>query len=201
MKALLTDFRDEFRDRVIDLLWRQWTTIGVSGHGEQWYGSLIDPEALLLLTCTVGRYDARLFDGMIEWMGCNGRYINVQRLKRIMATENFAGVQVLRAVAASTRDSVSAAKWATMAVSSQAGTQESLFFLKNGNPMPTVKEHDPLFKAHGLQRDVYKARGVAQAFRPEPASNLLLRLRALSERKARLIRVPEPRRMSGRSVT
>ncbi len=179
MKALLAGFRDDFRDSVIDLLWRQWTTIGVTGHGEQWYGSLIDPEALLLLTCTAGRYDARLFDGMIEWMGYNGQYINVQRLKRMMETENFSGAQVLRAVADSTRDSVSAAKWATMAASSQAGTQEPLFFLKNGKPMPIVNDHDPLFKTHGLRRDVYKARGVSQVFRPEPAANLLLRLRAL----------------------
>jgi hypothetical protein len=179
MEALLRNFRDVFCESVIDLLWRQWTTIGVAGHGEQWHGSLIDPEALLLLTCTAGRYDARLFDGMMEWMGCNGQYINVQRLKRIMATEEFAGGQVLRAVADSTSDSVSAAKWATMAAPNQIGTQESLFFLKNGKPMPTVNEHDPLFSAHGLKRDLYKARGVSQAFRPEPVSNLLLRLRAL----------------------
>lgn len=179
MKALLKDFRDAFRDSVIDLLWRQWTAIGVSGHGDKWLGSLVDPEALLSLTCSVGRFDARLFDGMIEWMGCNGQYINVQRLKRIMATEEFAGGQVLHAVADATSDSVSAAKWATMAVPRQMAAKESLFFLKNGNPMPTVKEHDPLFSAHGLLRDVYKSRGISQAFRPEPTSNLILRLRAL----------------------
>ncbi len=179
MKALLNDFRDTFRDSVIDLLWRQWTTIGVSGHGDQWRGSLVDPEALLLLTCSAGRYDARLFDGMMEWMACNGQYINVQRLKRIMATEEFTGGRVLAAVAASTRDSVSAAKWATMAAPTQMGEKEPLFFLKNGNPMPTVKECDPLFSSHGLLRDVYKARGVSLAFRPELASNLILRLRAL----------------------
>ena len=114
MKTLLTEFKKEFQDRVLDILWRQWSAFGVAGHGEVWRGSLIDPEALLLITCTVGRYDARMFDAMVEWMGINGRYINVQRLKRMMSSEQFAGEQVVRAVAAMTRDSVSAAKWSSM---------------------------------------------------------------------------------------
>ena len=180
MKTLLTDFRSEFRDRVIDLLWRQWTTFGVSGHGAQWHGSPIDPEALLLLTCSIGRYDARLFDGMVEWMGPNGRLINVQRLKRILATEQYAGEQVLRAVAATVSDSVSAAKWATTAVSADDTCQPGpLFFLKDGMPMPIVRQPDPIFEEHGLQRDPYEARGVAQAFQAELVPNLILRLRAL----------------------
>ena len=178
MKTLLTDFRSEYRDRVLDLLWRQWTTLGVAGHGGQWRGSPIDPEALLLLTCTVGRYDARLFDAMIEWMAHNGQYINVQRLKRIIASEACSGEQVLRAVAATARTSVSAAKWATTAASRDVGKPTPLFFLKDGRPMPTVKKYDPLFEEYGLLRDPYEARGVAKVFRPEPASNLILRLRA-----------------------
>lgn len=180
MKTLLTDFRSEFRDRVLDLLWRQWTTFGVSGHGAQWDGSPIDPEALLLLTCTIGRYDARLFDGMVEWMGPNGHLINVQRLKRIIATEQYAGEQVLRAVAATVSDSVSAAKWAATAISDDNTCPPGpLFFLKDGTPMPIVRQPDSIFEEHGFQRDPYEARGVAQVFRPDLVSNLILRLRAL----------------------
>lgn len=179
MKMLLKDFRDDFRDRVLDLLWRQWTTVGVAGYGNQWGGgALIDPEALLLLTCTAGRYDVRLFDGMIEWMGHNGQYINVQRLKRIIASEEYAGEQVVRAVAATTSNSVSSAKWATTATALDAGKPTPLFFLKNGNAIPTVRSPDPGFKEHGLLRDPYEARGIAQVFRPEPPANLTLRLRA-----------------------
>jgi len=179
MKTLLTDFRSEFRDRILDLLWRQWSTFGVAGHGAQWHGSPIDPEALLLLTCSIGRYDARLFDGMVEWMGVNGQLINVQRLKRIIATEQYAGEQVLRAVAATVSDSVSASKWATTVISKDDACQPvPLFFLKDGTPMPIVRQPDKLFEGYGLQRDPYEARGVAQVFRAELVSNLILRLRA-----------------------
>jgi len=181
MKTLLTEFKKEFQDRVFDILWRQWSAFGVAGHGDVWRGSLIDPEALLLITCSVGRYDARMFDAMVEWMGINGRYINVQRLKRMMASEQFAGEQVVRAVAAMTRDSVSAAKWSSMAKPGAVTPGEAeapLFFLRNGKPMPVVQESDPIFRDHGLLRARYEARNVAQLFRPEPVCNLMLRLRA-----------------------
>ena len=178
MKTSLRDYRSSFRDRVLELLWRQWTSVGVSGHGDTWHGVPIDPEALILLTCTAGRSDARLFDAMLEWFGVNGQYVNVQRLKRIIATEKFAGEQVVRAVAATTRDSVSATKWTTTAVADHEGEPLPLFYLKDGRPLPTVGEHDSVFKKHGLLRDRYEARGVVQAFRPEPAANLAMRLRA-----------------------
>lgn len=180
MKVLLTDFRSEFLDGVLDLLWRQWCTAGISGHGSRWESSPIDPEALLLLTCTFGRYDARIFDGMMEWMAINGQLINVQRLKRIIATEQYAGVSVLAAVADTVSDGVSAAKWATTSEPENTlGKPQPLFFLKDGTPMPIVGKLDPIFKTHGFERDVHAPRGVAQAFQPQHPSNLALRLRAL----------------------
>ena len=180
MKTSLTKYRADFRDQVLDLLWRQWTSLGVAGHGERWRGSPIDPEALLLLTCTAGRNDARLFDAMVEWVGVNGQYLNVQRLKRIISTEEFAGEQVVRAVAATASDSVSAAKWARTRTIDRRGGSAPLFYLKDGRPIPTVQERDPVFEEHGFLRDKYEARGVVQAFRPEPTANLVLRLRATS---------------------
>jgi hypothetical protein len=118
---------------------------------------------------------------MVEWMGINGRYINVQRLKRMMSSEQFAGEQVVRAVAAMTRDSVSAAKWSSMAkpgAVKRGETGSPLFFLSNGKPMPVLQQADPVFSDHGLLRDRYEKRNVAQLFRPEPVCNLILRLRA-----------------------
>ncbi len=178
MKTSLITYRADFRDRVLDLLWRQWTTLGVAGYGEQWHGSPIDPEALLLLTCTAGRYDARLFDAMVEWVGLNGQYINVQRLKRIISTEEFAGERVVRAIAATASDSVSSAKWATTSAARGGESPTPLFFLKDGRRLPIAKAHDPVFEEHGLLRDKYEPRGVVQKFRPEPVANLILRLRA-----------------------
>ena len=91
MQNQLANFRHELLDRLLDIVWRQWTTAGVSGHGKSWTGSVIDPEALLLFSTTIGRYEARLFDAIQEWLRVNGQFINVQRLKRILKEEQFAG--------------------------------------------------------------------------------------------------------------
>jgi hypothetical protein len=180
MKSLLTDFRTEFLDRLLDVLWRQWTAVGVLGHGRTWKGPPIDPDALLLFSCTVARYDARLFDAMLDWLTINGRYISVQRIKRMLKEEIFAGEMVLRAVAAATSTTDHQMKW--KGLTSQSGPvrarEESLFLLKNGTPLPVVREPEHGFLAYGLLRDRLEARGVAAPFRPELRENVLLRLRA-----------------------
>jgi hypothetical protein len=183
MQNQLIDFRREFLSRILDLTWRQWTTAGIAGQGQSWTGSVIDPEALLLFSCSVGRYDARLFDAIQEWLGVNGNFVNVQRLKRILKEERFAGETVLAAITAATTDSVNQAKWSQIvkelrSPKSETDTQH-LFYLESGEPLPVVREHDPKFAEYGFIRDRFEARGVAEPFRPEQPGNLLLRLRAL----------------------
>lgn len=180
MTALLTDFRSELRDRLLDLAWRQWTCAGLSGRVAPWSNAIIDPEALLLFTCTIGRHDQRLFDGVLEWLGANGDFMNVQRLKRIADEEQFSGETILRALAATTRTSKSQAKWSRLAEPPPPSETESepLFYSRSGEALPVVREHDPDFAEYGLSRDRFEERGVAEAFRPERAANLILRLRA-----------------------
>jgi len=180
MDASLIGFRPYYRNRVLDLLWSQWTAAGVSGHGKEWRGVPLDPEALLLVSCTIARHDARLFDGMLEWIDLNGRYVSIQRLKKIVASEEFSGEDVLRAVASLAKDPASAAKWSgTVDAGGRPAAQAPLFYLKDGHPMPSVKDRDPVFAEHGLLRDRFEPRGVAATFRPDLAANLILRLRAL----------------------
>ena len=181
MQKQLTDFRKELLDRLLDIVWRQWTTVGVSGHGDPWNGSVVDPEALLLFSCTIGRYDTRLFDAAQEWLRVNGQFINIQRLKRILREERFAGERVLMAMTAAAATSVNRAKWSQIAGNPpEAGTEpEPLFYLESGDPLPVVRDRDPLFTEYGFIRDRFEERGVAERFRPELPGNLLLRLRAL----------------------
>jgi hypothetical protein len=181
MNTLLSDYRVELRDRLLDLVWRQWTSAGISGHADAWSGSVIDPEALLLFSSTIARHDQRLFDGVLEWLDVNGDLINVQRLKRIADEERFSGSVVLSALAAATRTSKSQAKWSALA-DTRPGSHvelEPLFYRSSGAALPVVREPDPIFAEHGLIRDAFSKRGIAECFRPEKAANLILRLRAL----------------------
>ena len=187
MRMLLNDFRAEYRERVLAILWRQWTALGVTGTGEPWTTSVVDPDALLLITCTVGRWDARLFDAALEWLQMNGRFVNVQRLRRMLQREEFSGEPVLRAVAASSSTSSDELKWMKLAGKSavRPTNLEPLFFLEDETPLPVVRDEDGLFASHGFARDRFEPRGIAEEFRPERGSTLLLRLRALLGLNAR----------------
>ena len=89
MNPSLKKFKGEYLTLLLDFLWRQWSALGVAGQvraNDDW---VVDLEALLLLTCTVGRHDPRLFDEMLDWLQTNGWLINVMRLKRILRVEKF----------------------------------------------------------------------------------------------------------------
>ena len=50
MNPSLKEFKNDFRELLLDLVWRQWSALGVAGDthaADKW---VIDPEALLLLS-------------------------------------------------------------------------------------------------------------------------------------------------------
>jgi hypothetical protein len=182
MEPSLNAFRSEFHDSIQDLLWRQWTALGVSGHGSSWTRTPLDPEALILTTCTLARRDPRLFDAMLDWLRMNGRYVSVHRLQRLLAGGSFAGGAVFAAVAGTMSEADGTLKWqrsSRRAPDQSAPSAEPLFFMPDGSPLPVVREPDPRFLTLGFLRDRYEPRDAARRFQPEIPANLLLRLRAL----------------------
>ena len=181
MKNSLPNFRQEFLQTVIDGLWAQWSALGVPGHSAGDCCSVIDPEALLLLTCSLGRYDARMFDEMLDWLVLHERLIDVQRLKNLLRDERYAGGRVLSAVTEHLSGGKPALKWRRLTERHAGATEmsEPLFYLPDGRPIPVVREADPDFARYGLQREKIALRRHAQTFNPDHAANLRLRLRAL----------------------
>jgi hypothetical protein len=180
MKTLLQEFRGEYRSRLLDLLWRQWSALGVAGQTGSARQQVADLEALLLLTCTVGRHDARLFDEVLDWLQANGWLINVTRLKRILRTEDFRGRLVLGAVAETLAKGSETPKWKQLAESPEdAPEREKLFFGEDGRPIPVIGEPEPTFARRGLERGPLRSRGYSREFRPTEPATLALQLRAL----------------------
>jgi len=99
MKTPLQEFRDQYLETLLRFLWREWIALGVAGQERAALRHVVDPEALLLFTCSLGRYDQRLFDEVLDWLTKNGRFLNVQRMKNILSREDFAGGEILSAVA------------------------------------------------------------------------------------------------------
>lgn len=59
--------------RLLDLLWHQWSILGMAGQSDAAEKRVIDPEALLLVSTRFGRYDSRLLDAVIDWLTTNGQ--------------------------------------------------------------------------------------------------------------------------------
>lgn len=183
MATSATGFRDDVRDRLLALLWRQWSAIGVAGYSEVPETRVVDPEALLLLTLTVGRHDARLYDAVLEWLDLNGDYLNAQRLQNLVPSFGPHARAGLGAIAERlSRRSEVALKWRKLATLRGLEVEEepeALFLLPDSRPLPMPAEHDEVFRRHGLLRAPVGQRGVALAFPTEGTPALLLRLRAL----------------------
>jgi hypothetical protein len=180
MNQSLRRFKDEFQNLLLNFLWRQWSALGVAGQASGEDVWVIDPEALLLLTCTMGRHEPRLFDEVLDWLQENGRFINIMRLKRILRTEKFAGERTLAAVAACLSKGTEALKWKLLAESVQPTSVTAEFFISpDGKPLPVLGEPEPYFARYGFRRGPLRLRGYSQRFRPTQPTNLALQLRAL----------------------
>lgn len=73
-------------DNILGLLWGQWTSAGAGTSYSLYRGYVLDPEALICATCYFGRYDARIFDLMIDWMVDNRKLIIPKRLTNISSS-------------------------------------------------------------------------------------------------------------------
>jgi len=133
-----------------------------------------------LLTCSLGRYDQRLFDETLDWLTVNGRFLNVQRMRNILRREMFSGGNVLSAVADWLSKRRSPAKWKLLAQKAlREQDKESLFCLPDGRPLPGSLEKDPVFFAHGFERNPVVLRGYSKTFPADATACHVLKLRAL----------------------
>lgn len=180
MKMSRQNYRDTWLETMLRFLWREWTALGVSGSEAAPVRHVVDPEALLLFTCSLGRHDQRLFDEVIDWLVVNGRFISIQRLRNMLHREPFVGGGVLTAVADWLSRQSKPVKWKLLA---QAGKprrdRESLFLATGGGPLPELGACDPIFLAHGWLRNPVRPRGYAQAFPSASRACRFLKMRAL----------------------
>jgi hypothetical protein len=182
MNDWLTKSKDQFQEQIFDFLWRQWSTLGIAGATKSKDNRIIDPEALLLFSLGVCRYEPRLFDEIIDWLFQNGHFINVQRLQQIQVKYNFnCGPQLSAIAELLAKKSSYQLKWSGLAKKYYQEHKETLFFDKEGEalPCPTDKNANPEFLSHGLRRGQINLRGYSQAFDLQNPACLLLRLRAL----------------------
>ena len=180
MEQSLTEFRDQFKEKLLSFLWRQWTALGVQGYEESNDKWTIDPEPLLLFSCSIARHDPRLFDEILDWLHVNGRFINVQRLQTILKKEEFASRKVMSAIAGFMSEHHKYLKWKKLAQNlTNTTSPESLFQLKNIHPTESFDKMDSTFQRYGLSRGLIKLRDHTQPVRGDSSRIFLFKLRAL----------------------
>lgn len=179
MEKSLIEFRKNYKDALLSLLWRQWSAVGVPGYSGKEDNSIVDPEALLIFTCAIARNDPRLFDEVLDWLETNGDLINIQRLKMIITREDFSGKTVLAAMAETIGRGYRARKWKGLFGPDVAAHKpEPLFYSPGNMPLEHFGNADKVFLHYGFSRGRIKSRG--RAAPPQYLRNaLILRLRAL----------------------
>jgi hypothetical protein len=181
MNESLTNFRKRCLDAALDLLWRQWCSLGVAGHSRPAEpGTIIDPEALLLATTRIGKHDPRLFDECLDWLSQHASRLHLQRLKTLHADTGLGDPVVLAAIADWLFSQGGQAKWKDFTkTDAHHATPVPLF----GEAAPS--DPDPIFAKRGILRPVIRVRGMSRAPNPTLPPNLLFSLRALIGTSAR----------------
>lgn len=166
---------------MVDLLWHQWSSIGVAGYARPDDPRIIDPEALILATTRYGRYDSRLMDESMDWLMKFGNRISVQRLQGLHKNwPGVADVRVLAAIAEVLSGNVAHRKWRTwMQEPAPPSKPEPLFTSIEGKQAASPEKSDPIFARHGLIRGAFEFRGMSETSDYERPQNLIFTLRAL----------------------
>ncbi len=180
MKMSVDEFKKRLQEAVLGLLWRQWTQLGVAGHSATAEKYVLDPEALLVFTAYFGRYDQRLFDEVLDWLGTNQRFVNVQRLRTMSRKSQFPHQAVSGYMAAVLKAGDTSLKWRKLAEDwkpKESHTPDGLFILSSGMVMPVVGNMDETALQYGFKRNPLLATGNSQSFPSMTIATLLLQLR------------------------
>jgi hypothetical protein len=175
MPTSLPKYSDALRRSIVDLLWRQWSALGVAGNTAQGSNAAVDPEALLLLSSVFARHDARLFDEIADWLQQNGAWINLLRMARLQREHELGDVTVLGALAEHLTQRSSHAKWKVLAKKAAPAEHPAPLFPH----LPTPSRTDDIFRRWGWLRTPLESRGLSKAPRPSQPASFLLKLRAL----------------------
>ena len=174
----VSKFKQELLDAVLELLWKQWTQLGVAGQINTNDNFVLDPEALLIFSAHFARFDQRLYDLIIDWLQCNGKSINLPRLKALLkhfvdADRNSLGFITV---------SVNLKKWNVFAKTllPEDIETESLFFENDFVSTPDEKA-----LRYGFKRNRYVQSNKVMPFSNNSNASLLLRLRGAFGMSAR----------------
>ena len=175
MANSLPSSSEDLRRSVVDLLWRQWSALGVAGQVAPGGSAAVDPEALLLVSTVFARHDARLFDEIADWLQQNGDWINLLRMARLQRELGLGDVTVLGALAEHLTQRSAHSKWKGFAKKPPQVDQPVPLFPH----LPSPNRTDDIFRRWGWLRTPVEPCGLSKPPRTNQPGAFLLQLRAL----------------------
>jgi len=179
-----TNFRLFFLGNVLDFLWRQWSSLGVAGGARQEDDWVIDPEALLIFSLGMSRFEPRLFDEILDWLVINGKFMNIQRLRALLRDKEDK-TQRLVSVAAcfvSHEARTYQRKWQPLSLFKRGDPNtkdEMLFITKEGEHYPKPKTESIIFHDYGFLREELLLRKMSRPVSVNTPGNIRFLLRSL----------------------
>ncbi len=136
----MTSDSGDLSQRAVELCWRQWTTLGVAGVAEQQSSAVIDPEALVLVTASLGDTDPRLRDEATDWCVRFGpRFVSATRLRNLLARESESARRAAAEFLATVNEN-SATRWPAPKASPRA------VVLSGKSRLPPIGKHPALLR-------------------------------------------------------
>jgi hypothetical protein len=181
MPTLFQNSVSRLTGKMVDLLWHQWSSIGVAGYPRTDQNQIIDPEALILATTRFGRCDARLMDESIDWLMKFGQRISLQRLQGLHKQwPGVADPRVLAVIAELLGNQAIHRKWRVLISQPAPEREPEPFFIGgDGQGISFFKGADPTFEKHGLLRGTIELRNMSRVPDPRNPENLIFTLRSL----------------------
>ncbi len=178
------DFKKFFLGEILDFLWRKWSAIGVAGGARDEEKWVIDPEALLVFSLDMARYDPRLFDEILDWLVANGKWIDSQRLRGILKNkpETIRRLFSAAALYISKEAKSLKRKWSPFARLTKRESDfkpEILFKTGEGIAHPEPRAEEKNFAKYGFLREKFQLRGMSKPPPVTAPGNLRFLLRPL----------------------
>ncbi len=183
------EYKQQLFDAIQNLLWRQWTALGIPGHITVPDSEIIlDPEALLIFSAGFARYDQRLYDLILDWLQIHSPQINIQRLKALYAKAEWKDSASLGYMAAVTAET-SPGRWKKPAddyTAKDISAPVALFRDAEDKPEEFIPKNDPLALHCGFLRNHRRYSGKIPLEFPQNTASLLLRMRGILGISARV---------------
>ena len=176
------EYKSQLYEAVLDLIWKQWTALGIPGQiAVPKSDMILDPEALLLFSAGFARHDQRLYDLILDWLQIHSSQINIQRLKAIHADiewKDTASLGYMCAVIAE-NDPVRWRKTADVFCSGSVRQSSTLFFDRDDEPEKFIPRQDELALRCGFSRNIRRTSDKMTDRLPKNTATLLLQMRGL----------------------